>query len=584
MVTKAKQTTLLPEFDDLNITDEHCTINSGSGLNSHISNKEHKHDFAVNSASNMSTDHIGSNINDPISIISDVNNYNSSNIAVNEKEHAEMQKEHAEVQKEHFLDGTSQKASEAISLNEAKPESFIVKADRFEDSDKHDVSVDCEIFADNTVDSDKSNLISNKVNSNNTVESSYDINHMPVNNDRNNIDITAKYCDEFNDNTNDDHSDIQNSHLDTSTSTFEAKTKTFKTDDLKSDHALLDHDVPVFSHEKDKTTFKKNKEGTFTLDELDASNFDLADLSVGDLASPDLSKKLQEKATLHDRELEGTSQLDKNQAPNVTINDDSKSEYANDTSYIDSSDYKSEHVFENGVQYGAELTVDEIAQYQKLSLNEGDTCPHCNAGILVVRTNDRMAFLGCSNFPSCKFRYYSKHLNHVVTLKTLVSKCPSCNDSLAVKKGRFGLFIGCSNYPECSYIYKEENLVEESFSCPECKTGHLNQRRSRSGKIFYGCDSFPKCSFSVPGTPLKESCPACQFPLLFLKKMRRRNKVSLIKLCPNKDCVLKQQKAQLAKEKSLQKAQAASLEIEKEIALAKGQGLALKNISGDAAN
>ena len=30
-------------------------------------------------------------------------------------------------------------------------------------------------------------------------------------------------------------------------------------------------------------------------------------------------------------------------------------------------------------------------------------------------------------------------------------KCPKCGGNLEKKKGKYGYFIGCSNYPECRY-------------------------------------------------------------------------------------------------------------------------------------
>ncbi|MCM3055711.1 topoisomerase DNA-binding C4 zinc finger domain-containing protein [Caldifermentibacillus hisashii] len=35
------------------------------------------------------------------------------------------------------------------------------------------------------------------------------------------------------------------------------------------------------------------------------------------------------------------------------------------------------------------------------------------------------------------------------------SKCPKCGGKLQVKNGKFGKFVGCSNYPKCRYTRKE---------------------------------------------------------------------------------------------------------------------------------
>lgn len=37
---------------------------------------------------------------------------------------------------------------------------------------------------------------------------------------------------------------------------------------------------------------------------------------------------------------------------------------------------------------------------------------------------------------------------------TKAEVCPRCGGSLVVKKGRYGEFIGCSNFPICKYTKK----------------------------------------------------------------------------------------------------------------------------------
>ena len=49
---------------------------------------------------------------------------------------------------------------------------------------------------------------------------------------------------------------------------------------------------------------------------------------------------------------------------------------------------------------------------------------------------------------------------HVATIKTKVSEkkdsiksgiCPRCGGNLIERKGKYGIFLGCSNYPKCRY-------------------------------------------------------------------------------------------------------------------------------------
>ena len=39
-------------------------------------------------------------------------------------------------------------------------------------------------------------------------------------------------------------------------------------------------------------------------------------------------------------------------------------------------------------------------------------------------------------------------------LKRRVYTCPKCGDRLVPRKGPYGPFIGCSNYPSCKYVKK----------------------------------------------------------------------------------------------------------------------------------
>jgi DNA topoisomerase I len=78
----------------------------------------------------------------------------------------------------------------------------------------------------------------------------------------------------------------------------------------------------------------------------------------------------------------------------------------------------------------------------------GERCPSCSEGELVAKTGRFGPFVGCSNYPACK--YIKKE-----PPKETGEPCPECGSPLAEKRGRFGPFVGCSNYPQCKYIRKE---------------------------------------------------------------------------------------------------------------------------------
>lgn len=168
-----------------------------------------------------------------------------------------------------------------------------------------------------------------------------------------------------------------------------------------------------------------------------------------------------------------------------------------------------------------ELSPEQIEKYSQMGLKEGDVCPVCSNGLLMLRHSYKSDFLGCSNYPNCKFHLFTGKRSAVVTLKELNSICPVCHGNLEVKKGRFGIFIGCSNYPDCNYVYhRKDEAPRVQITCPVCKQGHLVERRSRSGKSFYGCDNFPTCDFSVFGVPVEVKCEECGFPVMYKKKVK----------------------------------------------------------------
>lgn len=235
-----------------------------------------------------------------------------------------------------------------------------------------------------------------------------------------------------------------------------------------------------------------------------------------------LSAKAQQDASLED----GIADGDKEAKPDLTI--------AEPVALIESGIAEAD----NEAAY-PELSAADQERYNKMLLKEGDPCPACGQGSLILRQNERVAFLGCSCFPKCKLRYYTARSNAVVTLKTLESTCPECGSRLAVKKGRYGLFIGCSYYPQCTYTYKEDS-VDEEISCPSCNKGQLERRRARSGRIFFGCNKYPSCEFILPGVPVASECKECGFPIKYKKKV----KAGIALICGNPLCASRRRRKQ----------------------------------------
>lgn len=163
-----------------------------------------------------------------------------------------------------------------------------------------------------------------------------------------------------------------------------------------------------------------------------------------------------------------------------------------------------------------------------------EKCPDCGSP-LSIRLGRNGRFIGCTNYPDCS---YTRNLNEDANVsdepETVNGRvCPNCESPLVLKAGRYGKFIGCSAYPKCRYIEPLEKPLDTGVECPQCKKGSILKRKSRSGKYFFSCSEYPKCDYALWNAPIKESCPACQWPILTVKETKRRG---VEKVCPQKDC------------------------------------------------
>ena len=84
--------------------------------------------------------------------------------------------------------------------------------------------------------------------------------------------------------------------------------------------------------------------------------------------------------------------------------------------------------------------------------------------------------------------------------------CPECGGELLYRSGRYGRFIGCSNFPTCRYT---EQIVEKvGVDCPNCG-GDIVVKRTRRGKTFYGCANYPECDWTNWKRPVPGACRKC---------------------------------------------------------------------------
>ncbi len=101
----------------------------------------------------------------------------------------------------------------------------------------------------------------------------------------------------------------------------------------------------------------------------------------------------------------------------------------------------------------------------------------------------------------------SKHMQeHRPEPEKVGEACPECGHDLIYREGRYGRFIGCSNYPACKYT--RPIIIDTGVKCPK-DGGRILKKRSRKGKTFYGCENWPNCDFVTWNEPIAVKCPKC---------------------------------------------------------------------------
>lgn len=100
-----------------------------------------------------------------------------------------------------------------------------------------------------------------------------------------------------------------------------------------------------------------------------------------------------------------------------------------------------------------------------------------------------------------------ENMEKVALTEPTGEKCPECGAPLVVKWGRYGKFIGCSNFPDCKFT--KPYLEKIGVKCPECG-GDLVEKKTKKGKTFYGCSNWPDCDFATWKKPISQLCPKCE--------------------------------------------------------------------------
>lgn len=163
-------------------------------------------------------------------------------------------------------------------------------------------------------------------------------------------------------------------------------------------------------------------------------------------------------------------------------------------------------------------------------------CPKCGKQ-LALCLGKSGSFTGCTGFPECDYTApldkAGEEVEAVAPEIVPDRECPQCGSPLHMRSGKYGKFIGCSNYPKCKFIEPLLKPVDTGVQCPQCKKANLIKKRSRYGTDFYSCSNYPKCKYAISSPPLAETCPKCGWPILMLKTTKRHGKQ---KVCPQKEC------------------------------------------------
>lgn len=68
-------------------------------------------------------------------------------------------------------------------------------------------------------------------------------------------------------------------------------------------------------------------------------------------------------------------------------------------------------------------------------------------------------------------------------LKTIGEECPECGEELIVRTSQFGDFIGCSNYPKCKYSRKVDNNIKNKINKNEIVGTNENPYMNYGNKV-----------------------------------------------------------------------------------------------------
>ena len=120
--------------------------------------------------------------------------------------------------------------------------------------------------------------------------------------------------------------------------------------------------------------------------------------------------------------------------------------------------------------------------------------------VAITRTKNRTYVLVDNKNPSLFFKEFSESTSvFFKSTKRKISekqtKCPLCKTGDLLKVEHDGkTFVGCSNFPRCRYAQRDVTILSSPKICPECG-GFLVKRKAYNGYNFIGCSNYPACGY-----------------------------------------------------------------------------------------
>ena len=120
--------------------------------------------------------------------------------------------------------------------------------------------------------------------------------------------------------------------------------------------------------------------------------------------------------------------------------------------------------------------------------------------VAITRTKNRTYVLVDNKNPSLFFKEFSESTSvFFKSTKRKISekqtKCPLCKTGDLLKVEYEGkTFVGCSNFPRCRYTQRDVTILSSPKICPVCG-GFLVKRKGYNGHYFVGCSNYPACDY-----------------------------------------------------------------------------------------